>query len=90
MSALNTVTGIDDGGQEGVTHKGTIIVATGDQVLGDVAAIIAAGETQTEPTLSDQASYKDFFANPVNLGATVEYVDLDDEFPTVGPTSMTH
>lgn len=51
MSALNEQNTGYNGGQEGVTHEGTILVATGDQVLGDVAAIMAAGETQTEPTL---------------------------------------
>lgn len=73
-----------------MTHEGTILVATGDQVLGDVAAIMAAGKIQTEPTIEDQAMYEDFFANPVNLGGTVQRVKSDENFPSVGPKSTTH
>lgn len=91
MSALNTVTGIDDGGQEGIEHKGTIVVSAKGEVLGDVAAIMQAGDIQTEPTKADEEAYTAFFEGWLSFGSTLTYEeDSGDNFPDVWPSSMTH
>lgn len=91
MSALSSETNNHNGGQEGIEHKGTIVVSAKGEVLGDIAAIIQAGDIQTEPTKADEEAYTAFFEEWLSFGSTLTYEeDSGDNFPDVWPSSMTH